>query len=262
MDGFYRLSLPQLLCFQLLLLALYSFTISATSIDRLWRPAVASWYGSPEGDGSTGGACGYGPMVETEPLMKGRVGAASPILFKGGAGCGACYKVKCLDKSICSRKGVRVIITDECPGCPALTQFDLSGAAFGTLAVPGERDQLRNRGIIPIIFRRASCFYPGKNVAFRVNEGSSPYWISLLVEFEGGDGDIGSMHIKEAGSNQWLEMTHSWGANWIMNGGPLKGPFSVKLTTLSSAKTHLAVDVIPKDWRTMDTYISRHNYFV
>lgn len=44
---------------------------------------------------------------------------------------------------------------------------------------------------------RTSCFYPGKNVAFRVNEGSTPYWLSLLVEFEGGDGDIGSMHIKE-----------------------------------------------------------------
>lgn len=100
-----------------------------------------------------GGACGYGPMVGKEPL-KGRVGAASPILFKGGAGCGACYKVVCLDKSICKPGGVTVIITDECPGCPAQTQFDLSGAAFSSLALPGEGDQLRNRGTIPVMFRR------------------------------------------------------------------------------------------------------------
>lgn len=65
----------------------------------------------------------------------------------------------------------------------------------------------------------------------------------------------------QAGSSQWLEMSHSWGANWIMNGGPLNGPLSVKLTSLSGANTFLALDVIPKDWRPMATYISRHNYY-
>jgi len=34
-------------------------------------------------------------------------------------------------------------------------------------------------------------------IAFHVNEGSSAYWLSLLVVFEGGDGDIGSMYIKQ-----------------------------------------------------------------
>lgn len=91
--------------------------------------------------------------MDMDPL-KGRVGAVSPILFKGGEGCGACYKVVCLDKSICSPGGVTVIITDECPGCPALTQFDLSGSAFSSLAIAGKSDQLRNRGTIPIMFRR------------------------------------------------------------------------------------------------------------
>lgn len=44
---------------------------------------------------------------------------------------------------------------------------------------------------------RTPCKYRGKNIAFHVNEGSTDYWLSLLVEFEGGDGDVGSMHIKE-----------------------------------------------------------------
>ena len=44
---------------------------------------------------------------------------------------------------------------------------------------------------------RTPCTYPGKNVAFHVNEGSTEYWLSLLVEYEGGDGDVGSMHIRQ-----------------------------------------------------------------
>jgi len=47
------------------------------------------------------------------------------------------------------------------------------------------------------IFGRTPCKYAGKNIAFHVNEGSTPFWLSLLVEFEDGDGDIGSMHIQE-----------------------------------------------------------------
>ena len=110
---------------------------------------------------NAGGACGYGSMVDVKPF-KARVGAVSPILFKNGEGCGACYKVKCLDTEICSRRAVTVIITDECPGgyCSGgNTHFDLSGAAFGRLAISGEGGQLRDRGVINVIYRR-SAFYP------------------------------------------------------------------------------------------------------
>ncbi|KAF9589502.1 hypothetical protein IFM89_025049 [Coptis chinensis] len=292
--------------------------------DLHWKPATATWYGSPEGDGSDGGACGYGPLVDVKPL-KARVGAASPILFKNGEGCGACYKVKCLEKSICSRRAVTVIITDECPGgyCSSgRTHFDLSGAAFGRMAVSGNSGQLRNRGEISVIFRRTPCKYPGKNVAFHVNEGSTEYWLSLLVEYEDGDGDIGSMHIKPvfispfldclnfqacnkssygkkkhhrnelelirsrtrsilcvpkciyflkfrshvnsellASSTEWLEMKHLWGANWCIIGGPLQGPFSVKLTTLSTSRSLSARGVIPRNWSPKATYTSRLNFY-
>ncbi|KAG4115997.1 hypothetical protein ERO13_D12G142350v2 [Gossypium hirsutum] len=84
-------------------------------VDLHWYPATATWYGSPDGDGSDGGACGYGSLVDVKPL-RARVGAVSPVLFKNGEGCGACFKVKCLDKSICSRRAVTIIVTDECPG--------------------------------------------------------------------------------------------------------------------------------------------------
>ncbi|KAJ6763826.1 EXPANSIN-LIKE PROTEIN B1 [Salix purpurea] len=231
--------------------------------DLQWKPATATWYGSPEGDGSDGGACGYGKLVNMKPL-KARVGAVSPALFKNGEGCGACYKVRCLDKSICSERAVTIIVTDESPagGCCSNgnTHFDLSGAAFGHMAISGENGQLRNRGEIPIIYRRTPCKYPGKNIAFHINEGSTDHWLSILVEFEDGDGDVGSMHIREAGGTEWLEMNHLWGANWFVSRGPLKGPFSVKLTALSSGRTLSARDVIPRNWAPKATYTSRLNF--
>ncbi|KAG4981241.1 hypothetical protein AAZX31_12G192500 [Glycine max] len=230
-----------------------------TALDQHWFPGTATWYGDPEGDGSTGGACGYGTLVDVKPL-KARVGAVGSVLFKKGEGCGACYKVKCLDHSICSKRAVTVIITDECPGCPSdRTHFDLSGSAFGRMAVVGENGQLRNRGEIPVIYRRTPCKYAGKNIAFHVNEGSTPFWLSLLVEFEDGDGDIGSMHIQEAGSSEWQQMNHVWGANWCIVKGPLRGPFSVKLST-STGKSLTAKDVIPSNWTPKATYTSRLNF--
>ena len=47
------------------------------------------------------------------------------------------------------------------------------------------------------IYFRTPCKYRGKNIAFRVIEGSTNYWLSLLVEFEDGDGDVGAMHIRQ-----------------------------------------------------------------
>jgi hypothetical protein len=104
----------------------------------------------------SGGACGYGTLVDVVP-MKARVGSVSPVLFKDGEGCGACYKVKCLDHGICSRRAVTVIVTDECPGglCAfGRTHFDLSGAAFSRMAVAGAGGRLRDRGELSVVYRR------------------------------------------------------------------------------------------------------------
>lgn len=231
-------------------------------VDPEWHPATATWYGSAEGDGSDGGACGYGTLVDVVP-MKARVGSVSPVLFKDGEGCGACYKVRCLDRGVCSRRAVTVVVTDECPGglCAfGRTHFDLSGAAFSRMAVAGAGGRLRDRGQLSVVYRRTACKYGGKNIAFRVNEGSTNFWLSLLVEFEDGEGDIGSMQIKQANSVEWLDMRHVWGATWCLVRGPLVGPFSVRLTTLSARKTLTARDVIPRNWTPKATYTSRLNF--
>ncbi|CAN8257509.1 unnamed protein product [Cochlearia groenlandica] len=256
--------LPLHCCVVVLVVVLGRGVGSAASVSPHWLPATATWYGSPEGDGSSGGACGYGSLVDVRPL-KARVGAVSPLLFKSGEGCGECYKVRCLDMSICSKRAVTIIVTDQSPPGPSArakhNHFDLSGAAFGHLALPGHSQIFRNRGLINILYRRTACKYKGKNIAFHVNAGSTNYWISLLIEYEDGEGDIGSMHIRQSGgSKEWIEMKHIWGANWCVVRGPLNGPFSIKLTTLSTNKTLSATDVIPKKWVPKATYTSRLNF--
>ncbi|KAK7290906.1 hypothetical protein RIF29_05681 [Crotalaria pallida] len=227
-----------------------------TPLDARWYQGTATWYGEPEGSGSNGGACGYGKMVDVKPL-KYRVSAAGPMLFKKGKGCGACYKVKCTDKELCAKRAVTVIITDECPGCPPV-HFDLSGAAFGRMAVKGKNSHLRNKGRLPIIFKRISCLYPGKNMSFHVNEGSSPYWLSLRPEFVKADGEIGSMYLKQGDSTEWMPMTNLWGANWAVTKGPLKGPFSVRLIT-TTGKSFTSKNVIPHNFSPKASYISTGN---
>lgn len=51
---------------------------------------------------------------------------------------------------------MKVVITDECAGCGSDAQyhFDLSGSAFGAMAVSGQDENLRNAGKINIQHRR------------------------------------------------------------------------------------------------------------
>lgn len=124
--------------------------------------------------------------MDVKPF-RARVGAVSPVLFKGGEGCGACYKVKCLDKEICSRRAVTVIITDECPGgyCSGgHIHFDLSGAAFSRMAIGGEGAGLRDRGMIPVIFRRyyLILFVLHSSISFFTFPALRPFcFVSLYV---------------------------------------------------------------------------------
>ncbi|MCO5562416.1 hypothetical protein L7F22_016043 [Adiantum nelumboides] len=225
-----------------------------------WLPATATWYGSPSGDGSDGGACGYGRLVRTP--YGTHVSAGSPVLFRNGEGCGACYQVKCLGNG-CSQGGLRVVITDECPGgyCAfGRTHFDMSGSAFGRLALShNDAPALLNEGLIHVLYRRVSCSYHGRDIAFQMNQGATNFWFSMSIRYEAGDGDLSKVQLMEGQSQVWRDMEHLWGAYWCLNGGPLSGPFSIRITT-SSGSTLTAQNAIPYNWVPGQIYSSTVNF--
>ncbi|XP_062217493.1 expansin-B11-like [Phragmites australis] len=229
-----------------------------------WLSAGATYYGAPNGDGSDGGACGYQTAVGQRPFSS-MIAAGSPSLFKGGKGCGACYEVKCTSNTACSGQPATVVITDECPGGVCLAEaahFDMSGTSMGAMAKPGMADKLRAAGILEIQYKRVPCKYSGVNIAFRVDQGSNPFYFEVLIEFEDDDGDLNSVDLMESGCGTWTPMVQNWGALWRYNsntGKALKAPFSLRLTS-DSGKVLVANNVIPAGWKAGATYRSLVNY--
>ncbi|XP_057718479.1 putative expansin-B2 [Arachis stenosperma] len=239
--------------------ASFSYTPSASD----WSPALATWYGPANGDGSEGGACGYGVTVGQAPISA-MVSAGSPRLYENGKGCGSCYEVRCTGNSACSGEAVKVVMTDECDGCgsDAEYHFDLSGTAFGAMALSGQDGTLRNAGKINIQHRRVECNYPGVSIAFHVDAGSNQEYFAAVIEYEDGDGDLSKVELKEAlDSASWYTMDQSWGAVWKLDkGSPLRAPFSLRLTTLESGNSIVANNVIPAGWVPGHTYRSIVNF--
>ncbi|XP_039772055.1 expansin-B5-like [Panicum virgatum] len=218
-----------------------------------WSSGGATWYGSPYGAGSDGGACGYQGTVSQRPFSS-MIAAAGPPLFKNGKGCGACYQIKCTGNKACSGRPVTVTITDSCPGGVCLAEaahFDMSGTAFGAMASRGMADRLRAAGVLKIQYKRLT----------RASAGSNPFYLAVLIQYQSGDGDLAAVDIMQPGG-AWTPMKHAWGAMWRANsdtGKPLRAPFSVRLTS-GAGRVLVVRNAIPAGWRAGRTYRSTVNY--
>ena len=53
----------------------------------------------------------------------------------------------------------------------------------------------------------------------------------------------------QSNSTVWEGLKQTWGANWAIDEGPLKAPFSIRLKTLTSGSTLTAYNVIPRNWK-------------
>ncbi|KAL0379704.1 UNVERIFIED_CONTAM: Expansin-B18 [Sesamum angustifolium] len=208
----------------------------------IFSPAVATWYGDPNGAGSDGGACGHRLDVE-KPPFSAMISAGNANLFQSGI--------------------VIVTITDECSCDSENVHFDLSGKAFGALAKRGQAEKLRAAGTFPVHYRRVPCDYPDTALAFEVDSGSNPYYFACVVKHVKGDGELSSVELQTANSkeDEWRPMQHSWGATWKIDlASGAKPPFSIRLVTLQSKKVIVAKDVIPAHWLPGNTYQSLINF--
>ncbi|KAJ3706713.1 hypothetical protein LUZ61_010418 [Rhynchospora tenuis] len=231
-----------------------------SSGDSAWIDAVATWYGNPYGYGTDGCACGYADAVGKAPYSS-MITSVGPSLYKEGRGCGACYMVRCSTHSLCSGSPVTVVVADVCPGCTENEfRFDMSGTAFGLMSKSFSADQFRNIGRISVQYKRIPCNYNDININFKVDAGSNPYYLAVLVLYEGGDGDISLLEVIPHPGAGWATMKPSWGAVWKYQAdSSMPGPFSFRITT-GTGKILIIENAIPAGWSPGQTYASSKNF--
>lgn len=133
--------------------------------------------------------------------------------YSKGAACGTYIDVT-------GPKGkTRVKVIDSCPECPA-GHLDLSLKAFQKIGVKSD-------GIIPITYKAVpGASVPGP-ISVRVKEGSSQYWLSVLIDNHSNQLDS----VKVAGSGGSFKNASREDFNyWTIPSGVGNGPFKVKIT--------------------------------
>ena len=124
-------------------------------------------FGCPGGAESRGRARAPALYVRREAARRGEDAAKAagvssppraPDFFRDGAGCGACYQLRCRDRRVCGDGGVKVVVTDAANRTGFLLA---SREAFAAMAKDGMADQLQllagggsDNVVVPVDFRR------------------------------------------------------------------------------------------------------------
>ncbi|GLJ06551.1 hypothetical protein SUGI_0041700 [Cryptomeria japonica] len=205
----------------------------------------AVYSGTPDGLGTSSGACGYGSYGRD--VMAGNAAAASQLLYRNGAGCGACYQVRCKNQALCTANGVTVVVTDHGEG--DRTDFIMSPHAFTTMAWPGKDKQLKALGVVDIDYKRVPCNYPGHNIVFKINQSSNyPYYLSLVLLYQGGQRDVEAVEISQERTSDWKEMRRSYGGVWDIVMSPPYTNLAIRFQ-LSGGEWIYARNPIPSHWK-------------
>ena len=154
------------------------------------------------------GNCSY-PSPPGDDLF---VALSEASEYSAGAGCGTYLDVT-------GPKGkVRVKVIDSCPPCGA-GHIDLSLTAFRKIGVQDD-------GIIKVKYRTVvNPAVPGP-LTVRVKEGSSRYWLSVLIDNHGNQ--LRSVKVAGAGGSYQSAQREEWNY-WTLPSGAGSGPFKVKI---------------------------------
>jgi hypothetical protein len=164
------------------------------------------------------------------------------------------FQIRCVraNNPACSGQPRTVVITDMNYYPVARYHFDLSGTAFGAMALGGQNDKLRHAGIIDMQFRRVPCNFPGMKVTFFVLPGANPNYLPVVPAYANGDGAVVKMDVMRSRNGRptgsWESMYRSWGTVFRLDTRePLQGPLSLRITS-DTGKSRVANNIIPYGW--------------
>ncbi|CAM8899362.1 unnamed protein product [Rhodiola kirilowii] len=233
-------------------LCLCFLVVSDTACDRCLHQPKAAYFSNE--DALNHGACGYGSLAVG--FNARHLAGAMPSIYKDGAGCGACFQIRCKDSNICSKNGTKVIVTDL--NNSHETDLVLSSRAFSDMAVPGMDRDLFRLGIVDVEYRRVPCEYK-QNLAVHVEESSkkSYYYLAVTFLYQGGQTEIVGVDVAQVGSGNWEHMSRNFGAVWDTSRVP-EGALQFRLNVTSgyNGKYVRAKSVLPQDWKAGQVYDS------
>ncbi|KAM1031391.1 hypothetical protein FF1_035137 [Malus domestica] len=225
---------------------LFFFLISsATACDRCVKQSKAAFFSKSSALSS--GACGYGSLALG--FSGGHLAAGVPSLFKGGAGCGACFQIRCKNTTLCTKQGTIVTLTDLNQG--SQTDFVLSSRAFAAMAQKGLGQDILRRGIVDVEYKRVPCEYKNQNLSLRVEESSQkPHYLAIKLLYQGGQTEIVGIDVAQVGSSNWSFLSRNHGAIWDTSRVPAGAlQFRFVVTAGYDGKTVWAPNVLPVNWK-------------
>ncbi|XAR59881.1 hypothetical protein NMG60_11015879 [Bertholletia excelsa] len=234
------------LCFLFILIS------SASACDRCIHQSKVAYFSKASALSS--GACGYGSLALD--FSGGHLAAAVPSLYKDGAGCGACFQIRCKNTKFCTNKGTKVMVTDLNKNNQ--TDFVLSSRAFKAMANKGMGIDLLKLRIVDVEYKRVPCEYKNQNLTVRVEESSKkPNYLAVQFLYQGGQTEILAVDVAQVGSPNWTFMTRKYGAVWETERAPT-GPLQFRMVVTSGfdGKWIWAESVLPADWKVGSVYDS------
>ncbi|KAI9089199.1 hypothetical protein K1719_029478 [Acacia pycnantha] len=227
---------------------------AALCYSQGFTPSRAAYYATSDVYGTPSGACGY--EYYGRSVNNGKVAAVAG-LWRNGAGCGACYQVRCKNSRLCSEYGTMVVATDY--GAGDRTDFIMSPNAFKDLGRnPSASAELKKYGVVDIEYRRVPCTNEGYNVRIKIHESSNyPNYLAIVILYVPGMNDVTAVEIYDNERHEWKPMRRAYGAVFDIVGAP-SGPLTLRLQFSGrNGWVQSSKSAIPGDWKIGASYDSQ-----